>query len=259
MRRNRIVVAICLVFLAISGCAKILEGKASGNLVQALSRTQSNFLESQQLRVMVEPDDLDLYRKVLPRQFDMPEHPMVVLVVVDYIDVGPWPLTRYQEGYIDIRCSYKGEEGWHSLTMPVNKWVAMYAGRTMGYPKYLADEITLEQSGEGWSGEVFHKDESLLLLEFDPGGWKEEPVHMMKEWEMGGPSFNLMPPGKGPDVKRVGWSDEGDSESTSTVEKGMVKIFIGQSEPWAGLVKPGTVAPGIYVHWKGGGSLDPDS
>ncbi len=234
----------------------ILEGKASAWLVQRISSTQDNFKESQLIRVVVEPADISLYRKILPEQFDMPEHPMVELVMIDQIDVGPWPLTPYQEGCVSLRCKYKGEEGWFITSLPVSKWVACYAGRTMGYPKYVADEVIFKQITKVWRGEVIHNCRKRLLLEFTPGEWVESPTWVKKGWNIDGPVLNLMPPGVGPDVVRIGSSSK--VQPNTVEEKGMVRISIGPDEPWAGLVPPGTVAPGTFVKNKGGRSLVPE-
>lgn len=259
MRGGRFLLVAFAAFLPVCffGCASVLEGEAAQGLMMSVARTQDNFMADQKIAVYAEPDDLDVYRELLPGQFDMPEHPMLVFVLVDFMEVGPWPLTRYQEGNISLRASYQGEEGWHTIFLPVNKWVAMWAGRTMGYPKYIADEITLEPEGEGWRGEVISDGTSRLLLEFSPGEVKVAPVWEREEWDLGGPSFNLRPPGKGPDVEVVRWSEGVEPEIELT--PGYVRVTIGSAEPGAGLLTPGKVLPGVFVVKKsGGGSLTPE-
>lgn len=128
----------------------------------------------------------------------------MLLIAVDNMEVGPWPMTPCQEGIISLRCSYQGEEGWYSLTMPVNRRVAMASGRLIGFPKYAADEITFTPSGNDWRGEVLHESAQRLLLEFTPGKTEEHMTWQEKVF----PMFNLTPPGKGPEVKRVDWKDK---------------------------------------------------
>ena len=218
---------------------------------------KGNFISDQKIATFAQPDDIDLYRRLLPPQFDMPKHPLVGLVVVDYTKVRPWPFTRYQEGYIVLRASYNSEEGWHCIFMPVTKRVAMWGGRRMGFPKYIADRITLAPDGEGWRGEVFHEGTSRLLLTFTPGEVKDEPVYLKEKWELGGPVFQLTPPAKGPQVKVVKSTEMGKPEMKTSY--GFVAVTIGESEPSAGLVKPGTVLPGMFeIKTGGSGVLKPE-
>ena len=221
------------------------------------SDEKGNFISDQKIMTLAQPDDLELYRKLLPSQFNMPKHPLVGLVVVDYFKVQPWPFTRYLEGYIVLRTSYRGEEGWHCIFMPVTKRVAMWGGRKMGFPKYIADRITLAPDGEGWRGEVFHDGTSRLLLTFTPGEVKDEPVYLREKWDLGGPVFQLNPPAKGPAVQVVKSTELGKPEIKTTY--GYVTVSIGESEPAAGLVKPGTILPGMFEKKTGGsGVLKPE-
>ena len=68
---------------------------------------------------LVKPANIELYRSLLPVPLEMPERPLVLIFTVDYVKVYPWPMTRYQEAAISLRCKYNGEEGWHVKTMPV--------------------------------------------------------------------------------------------------------------------------------------------
>jgi hypothetical protein len=254
--KPRLLVAVLALSLALPGCARIFESEASSKLVQAIASTGANFKESYRINVLVEPADLELYREVLPSQFDMPEHPLVQVIMLDQVDVGPWPLTPYKEGSVNLLCEYRGQQGWHITELPVNTWVAKYAGRTMGYPKYLADKVTFEQAGDKWVSEVIHDGEMRLKVEFTPGDWEEEPVWQKNGWDMGGPVLNLMPPGEGPEVVAVGSS--GEMAPSAEITKGSVRIWIGKNEPWAGLIPPGTEAPGEFIHVTEARSLAPE-
>jgi acetoacetate decarboxylase len=248
-----IILAVGIAF-ACCGCATIMEGDTAQKVLTGGVDEKGNFIADQKIMTLAQPDDLALYRKLLPAQFDIPTHPLVGLVVVDYVEVRPWPLTRYQEGYIVLRASYRGEEGWHCIFMPVTKRVAMWGGRSMGFPKYLADKITLDPNGDGWRGEVIHGGTSRLLLTFTPGEVKEEPVYLREKWDLGGPVFQLRPPAKGPAVQVVRSSELGKPEIKTTY--GYVTVTIGAAEPGAGLVKPGTTLPGVFIKKTGGnGSL----
>jgi hypothetical protein len=206
--------------------------------------------------VTVEPTDLALYRKLLPESFAMPQHPLVSVNVTDQLEVGPWPLTPYQLGAVSLRCAYDGEEGWHPITMPENKWVAVWTGRTMGFPKYVADEIHLSPDGESWVGEVRHQGELRLRLTFSSQARAPIPRWKRERWPTGGPTFNLRPPSEGPEVKVVR-SVEG-AAGSSEAQTGRVRIELGVDQPFSGLLPAGHEATGSLVLWEGGSSLAPE-
>jgi hypothetical protein len=247
--------AATALLLASLGCG-VMEGDVAGWLVQVVASTQDNFRHSRSVSVLLEPADLDLYRALLPDSFGMPTHPLVSFAIVDQLEVGPWPLTPYQLGNVNLRCVYQGEEGWHPITMPENQRVAIWSGRTMGFPKYMADHIALEQRGEGWYGEVRDDGEVRLALTFAPDP-EALPDWQAANWEVGGPTFNLMPPGKGPEV-RVIRSAPGKGQAESVVQPGWVRVEIGPSRPWAGVVSRATHGAGFQVEHRGGSSLAPD-
>ncbi len=204
---------------------------------------------------MVEPADLTLYRELLPEQFSMPDQPMVGVFVIDYLDTEPWlvtftrPLRPYLEASIFLRCKYMDEAGWYSLTMPVTTKAANIGGRRIGFPKYVADSIVLDQTDTGWIGKVVHQGKSPISLEFtaEPLANIGElvPIHdeFMKgrgEAELKGPVILLVPPGEGPKVRVNSCSPP----PLASRETGMVRIVL--AEPWNGLVPAGTVSPGLF-------------
>jgi hypothetical protein len=243
--------AVCL-----TGCADLLEGDLAAGLVQLVASTEDNFRKSRSVSVIVEPADLGLYRELLPAPFSMPERPLVSINVVDQLEVGPWPLTPYQLGSVSLRCSYEGEEGWHPITMPETKWVAVWTGRTMGFPKYVADEIHLSPEGEGWVGEVTHAGELRLRLAFASDANAALPRWKKMGWSTDGPTLNLRPPSEGPAVKVVRGAEG--APGSSEEETGYVRIDLGATEPFAGLLPAGHQAPGVVVLWQGGSSLAPE-
>ena len=245
-----------LLVIGVLGCNDLLEGDMAAGFVQLVASTEDNFRNSRSVNVMVEPANLPLYQELLPAPFAMPEHPLVSINIVDQLEVGPWPLTPYQLGSVSLRCVYEGEEGWHPITMPENKWVAVWTGRTMGFPKYLADEIHLSPQGKGWVGEVRHAGELRLRLVFAANANAPVPRWKKEGWSTGGPTFNLRPPGEGPDVKVVRGAEG--APGSSDVEAWRVRIDLGAAQPFADLLPAGHETSGVLVLWEGGRSLAPE-
>ncbi len=216
------------------------------------------FYEFHGINVVVEPKNIDLYKSMLPKPLQMPERPMVVMFFIDYKSVGPWPFTPYLESAIALRCKYNGVEGWHVKTMPVTAQVANTGGRMMGFPKYIADQITLRQDGTGWNGELRHKGRSVMSLHYRKGLTRALAPWEKKLIDSGAlhfdePIFLFVPPDKGPRLQRVMF-EKIKPEQWKT-EMGIGRIVIDKDEPWAGLVPSGTEAPAFFQQFTGGRSL----
>jgi hypothetical protein len=224
---------------------------------------RGTFQEFYGIFTAVEPADLELYRSLLPEVFDMPEQPGVGLFIVNYNEVNPWPMIPYLEGAVALRASYKGEEGWHVITMPVTERVPCEGGKYLGFPKYVTKVSLWPREGKKWLGIVLQRKNvkyPVLRLEYTPGLQREltpiEQEYMEKNLSrIDEPTFQLVPPGEGPKVNKINlihlvpptWSDE----------VGMVRITIGEREPWAGLVAPGTESVGFLQKFSGGSTLRP--
>lgn len=223
-------------------------------------KKKGTFREFHGIFAALDPEDVELYSSLLPEPMLMPEKPAVSLFVIDYISVGPWPMTRYQEGTVALRCKYGGQEGWHIKTMPVTKWVPCQGGRMLGFPKYIADDIPLQETSDGWLGEVRHRGRAMLSLEY-----RREVVRELEAWEKefleGGalhleePIFLFVPPDKGPRFQKV--TVERVLPDQWEMEDGTVRISIDAGEPWAGLIPPGTEAPAFFQRFSGGTILVP--
>jgi acetoacetate decarboxylase len=84
--------------------------------------------------------------------------------------VARYPETNfgvsYSEGALFLRAVYKGEPGWYCLAMPVDNDMAMVGGREQfGYPKKIAEEITLERNGDYVVGRVVRRGVEVLHIE----------------------------------------------------------------------------------------------
>jgi len=210
-----------------------------------------SFLGQRGITTAFPPADVELYRALLPEQFDMPEQPLVVVSVVDYYDVT-LPLVPYREGFVAIQCKYQGRTGWHVLTMPVDDETSNAGGRALGFPKYVADEITLEKQEGGWIGRVVHEGRTVMEVAFAAEG---EPVTATSGGE--GPDvFQLVPPGEGPAVNEVKSVPSG--ERTTVTTSGSASVRADAAEPWAGLLGPeGSTAWASFEEVKGYWWLEP--
>jgi hypothetical protein len=189
------------------------------------------FLGTRRLMTTLVPADLGLYRSLLPAQFDMPDQPLVVVTVADYYDVT-LPLVPYREGYVLLQCKYQGRTGWYTYTMPVDDKTANDGGRAIGFNKYVADEITLEEQDGIWTGRVVHGARTVMEIVFTATG---KPVTATGGDQVS--LFNLLPPGEGPKINEVRSAASG--EETTATTSGSATVKADSGEPWAGLLNPG--------------------
>jgi len=189
------------------------------------------FRGTQLIRTAFPPADLELYRSLLPKQFDMPDQPLVVMTVANYYDVT-LPLVPYHEGYVLLQCKYKGRTGWYTYTMPVDDETANAGGRAIGFNKYVADKITLEEQDGVWTGRVVHEGRTVMEISFTPEGEPVKATGAGEEVVL----FNLVPPGEGPKINEVNSARLGEETTVTTSGSATVKADAG--EPWAGLLDP---------------------
>lgn len=200
-------------------------------------------------------ENLDLYRKLLPKEFSMPDLPVIYMFAADYIKIVRWPLSPYQEWAVSLSCTYNAEPGIHCITMPVTRWLPMNGGRMIGFPKYIVDSISLDRHDQGWLARGMYKGRQQMSLEFKPGLTRQ-----LTPWEDALLSdeaffkhiavFQLVPPSQGPKIYRIIVKDVVPPHWAP--ENGMLQVKVDPNEPWAGLVKEGEAYPGSFNHFKGG-------
>jgi hypothetical protein len=214
------------------------------------------FLELAGITAHFAPDDTDRYRHYLPDRLDMPARPVVKLFLIDYLQVSPWPFTRYQEWSMLLRAGHDGVEGWFPVTMPVTTWIARQGGHHLGFPKYVADSITLVDDGTTVAGRATARNRLDVSMRFtatelptiEP--WERE--YLEHDAIFDGDLIVLKPTGVGPDVQRV--SLEVVAPSRWTTRHGSVELH-GDA---GGLIPDGRIVPGSAHHFQGGMNLVPE-
>ena len=115
---------------------------------------------------MVARTDPKVVAAVLPKPLQAPKDPVVSAFVARY------PQTNfgvdYYEGALSVGAEYRGERGFYCLAMPVDDDMAMIGGREQfGFPKKMADRISLERDGTRVVGSVVRHGVEILHIEGD--------------------------------------------------------------------------------------------
>ncbi|CBL47249.1 hypothetical protein HDN1F_36660 [gamma proteobacterium HdN1] len=206
---------------------------------------------------LFKPADLELYRSLLRPPLEMPETPAVAIFMFDYHDVKPTGAVPYLEYAYCLRCKYLGKEGWHILTMPVNRFVPLI-GIFLGFPKYIASEMMMSPTdiNDGWSVLVKHEDQLKMSLEFTPGltrkldTFEKNAIHG-SAFDLDEPLYGFIPPNTGLFFNRVMVEDVVESK-WERKKLGMAKARIGSSEPFSGLIAPDAEGVCALMRYHGG-------
>jgi hypothetical protein len=190
----------------------------------------------------LEPDDHDLYRRILPACFSMPERPVLSLVNLDYNQ--PNPIVRYKEGMVMLKgVGADGEEAWYVHSMPVESWLMLVIGHDWGFRKDLFD-MTVERE----KSTVTQKDGELYMsLELSGAACPANTEWLIPQDQCGGTNNMAVIYPANPDLMlRFGWTGEG---LVLDDEKSMVNIAVNPALDWAGLVPDEATAPGFFQRY----------
>ena len=101
---------------------------------------------------------------ILPRPLRADGEPLARAFVARYPETN-FGVT-YNEGALFLAAKYRGERGWYCLSMPVDNDTAMIGGREqLGFPKKMAERITLDRDGPHIAGSVIRNGVELLRIE----------------------------------------------------------------------------------------------
>lgn len=186
------------------------------------------------------PEQLKLYRNLLPEHLLMPKLPTISLVSVDYNNGNE--VTRYNEGMVMIKGILpNGAETWFVLSMPVETWLMMEMGVDWGFPKRIY-EITVSRE----KTIVFDEGKTHLLLEFTPNPWSNKKAVIIPKGEAWGINNMAVVHPKRADIMLI--FSYGPISVQERME-GNVKITTDRNQKWSGLIPEGLVSCGVFQRY----------
>ena len=202
------------------------------------------------ISIMVEPADLELYRSFIYPPLSMPEKPEVGISIWDFH--RPNPITRFQEGRVTVKALCPdGKENLLVISVPVPNLLMCYMGVVWGWPKYVADSMTVTPT----KAEVIYEGDVRLSLELTPDSSLDEAA--LKErgiFEFGKECSFHVDKG-GACLFRI-TSRGGEGSKVVEWQAGMVKVYMRPEDPWAGLIPANSVIPGVYQRFLATGGGD---
>ena len=111
--------------------------------------------------------DASVLSTILPRPLRSPENPLALAFVAKYPKTSFG--TVYNEAALFVQAVHRGRSGMYCLSMPVDDDMAMVGGREVfGYPKKMAESITLCEESSTVIGTAVRKGTEILRIELDP-------------------------------------------------------------------------------------------
>ena len=208
---------------------------------------------------VVEPADLELYRSYMYPPLSMPEKPEVIVTLVDLYTGNA--VTRYQEGRLAVKAMCPdGRESWLVISVPVPTLLMCYMGVVWGWPKYVADVMTVTPT----KAEVIYEGEVRWSMDFSPDPVDEATLKELKErrrFEFPNTIAFHVDKGGACLLRHTGrgYEDPEVVESSFHVaewQAGMVKVYMRPQDPWAGLIPANSVTPGVYQRFMSAGGAD---
>lgn len=197
------------------------------------------------ISITTEPADLELYRSFVYPPLSMPEKPEVGVSLWDF---NRNPITRFQEGRVSVKVLCPdGQENWLVISVPVPNLLMCYMGVVWGWPKYVADSITVTPT----NAEVIYEGAVRLSLEMTPGGGVDEAALRERGTFEFGKECSFHVDRGGTSLIRL-FRRGGEARPVPEWEAGMVKVYMRPEDPWAGLIPANAVVPGVFQRF-----LDP--
>jgi len=180
-----------------------LDDDEVAKVMSAMSSTTADFYDAEMVMIMFMTD-----RKVMKKLVPKPLKPSPVPLVSVFF--AKYPRTNfgsvYNEAAMGLAVDFKGEQGSYCLTMPVTEDMALILGREIyGYPKKIADEISLNKTKDGLNCRYVRRGTELLKLSmpFEKEMDSKELVEMLgrltmqeldkEEWDVSSFNFKYFP------------------------------------------------------------------
>jgi len=131
-------------------------------LMERMTAMRFVFFDAEMAMVFFRTDP-DVIKRIVPEPLKPLAEPLAMAFVAKY------PKTNfgsvYNEAALFLLVEYKGELGGYCLTMPVTEDMALIGGREIfGFPKKIADEISLKRTKNGVKGRCIRRGIELMNL-----------------------------------------------------------------------------------------------
>jgi len=137
----------------------VLEDEA---LAKTILHVEGQFFDAK-IALIAFMTDRKIMKKLIPKPLKPAQMPIATAFIAEY------PRTNfgsvYNEAALSLNVEYDGIPGSYCLLMPVTEDMALILGREfLGFPKKIADKISLEETDTGIEGRCVRHDVELINL-----------------------------------------------------------------------------------------------
>ena len=157
-----------------------LDNERVAKAKERMARMEYDFYDAEMVYVLFRTDP-DVVKQIVPEPLKPSAEPYATAFVARY------PKTNfgsvYNEAALFVTAEYGGEMGGYCLAMPVTEDMALIGGREIfGFPKKIADEISLEKTENGVRGRCVRRGVELmdLSMPFEEEVEPEKGVEMLR-------------------------------------------------------------------------------
>lgn len=157
-----------------------LEKLSSGNFQSVFSNAE--------IAMVFFRTDAEITERVIPDPLKPSPDPIAAVFIAKYPKTNTGSV--YNEAALTLIVEHEGEVGSYCLSMPVTEDMACIRGRErFGFPKKIADEISLEKTENSVRGRCIRKGTELidLSLPFEEEVEEEELIEIMNNFTSGKP------------------------------------------------------------------------
>lgn len=134
------------------------------------SSSKYTYLENDGIYMYYETQKKEVYRKLLPEIFDMPDRLLVYTFISDFYKMKG-ETEPYKEASIFLLAEYKGQEVWHCVYMPVTSEESMRMGVVrLGLPKTIGN-IEFARSTSAYNASLVDERNNTMYLSVDIKGY----------------------------------------------------------------------------------------
>jgi acetoacetate decarboxylase len=157
-----------------------LDSDEAAKAKQRMAGMEYDFYDAEMVYVLFRTDP-EVVKRIVPEPLKPSAEPYAMAFVARY------PKTSfgsvYNEAALFVTADYREEMGGYCLAMPVTEDMAMIGGReTFGFPKKIADKISLEKTENGVQGRCVRRGVELvnLSMSFEEEVEPEKAVEMLR-------------------------------------------------------------------------------
>ena len=198
------------------------------------------YLHTTALSGVFPPADYWTYLSLIPKGWSIPDQPLVQLNVIEYRSMA-LPQVPYRLASLNILVKKGEQQAWHYVEMPETDWLAVEAGRALGFPKYVVELPVAREGDNGWKAGVRQSGKDLVNVRF---AFDNAALRYLKDFGRDG--LIVVPGGPPMTVSTVPIAN---LKTKPRYKPGWLTVAPGAVGRWKSLLPEGQRVPAVMVEY----------